>query len=147
MIDLVDVTLAHKIMTSPDVMSGTWGIETVEKAKEALVESDEAVEIDEALRAAQKQLQLEQEQKAREERARVAAEALYKSRSVDPFGDTPEGDVKTKNKRGARFPFGRFRGELVRDTPTWYLRGCMDGKPQVTATWLWKSISRELESR
>ena len=58
MIDLVDVTLAHKIMTSPDVMGGTWGVDVVARAKESLAEKDEVVEIDEALRAAQKQLQL-----------------------------------------------------------------------------------------
>ena len=147
MIDLVDVTLAHKIMTSPDVMGGTWGVDVVARAKENLAEKGEAVEIDDALKAAQKQLQLEQEQKAREERARIAARAEYRSQSVDPFGNTPEGEVKTKSKRGARFPFGRFCGELVRDTPTWYLRGCMEGKPRIRAAWLWKSISTELESR
>ena len=147
MIDLVDVTLAHKIMTSPDVMGGTWGVDVVARAKENLAEKGEVVEIDEALRAAQKQLQLEREQKEREERARIAARAEYRSQSVDPFGNSPEGEVKTKSKRGARFPFGRFCGELVRDTPTWYLRGCMEGKPRIRAAWLWKSISKELESR
>jgi len=134
-------------MTSPDVMGGTWGVDVIERAKENLAEKEEVVEIDEALKAAQKQLQLEQEQRAREERARVAAQAQYRSRSVDPFGDTPEGEVKTQSRRGARFPFGRFRGELVRDTPTWYLRGCMDGKPRIRAAWLWKSISTELGNR
>jgi len=146
MIDLVDASLYHKIRTSPDVMSGIFSMEAVAIAKKLAVESEEKLELDELLVEAQKQAQAEAQERTRKENARVAAEIAYSKTRIDPFADAREGDIATARK-GARFTFGRYKGQLVKDVPTWYLTGCARGKPMITAPWLKGAIKKELGFR
>ncbi len=146
MIDLVDSSLHHKIRTSPDVMSGTYTMEVVQRAKELAIEKEDKEELDELMQEAQKKLREEEAERIREENARLEAQIKYTTNRVDPFADAREGSV-VKKRRGARFTFGRFKGQLVQDAPTWYLAGCKRGRPLITAPWLKNAINKELGRR
>ena len=145
MIDLVDGALSHKIMTSPNVMEGHFDIDVIQRAKDILKE--ESDDLDEALEEANRQVREEQMQREREEQSRIRAEAQYRKMAVDPFARNMFDPKPKKKKRGARFPFGRFKGTLIRETPDWYLFGCMNDKPKVTTPWLKKAIKNELTRR
>jgi len=143
MIDLVDASIAHKIMTSPNVMAGTWGVEVVERVKKKM---DEEMDLEEAMSEADKEVREEREQLERQERARVQAQVQYRTREVDPFSNDGT-KPKRKKEKGARFLFGRFKGLLVREIPSWYLQGVMNDKPKLKEGWLKQAIRRELQIR
>lgn len=147
MIDLVDASLCHKIVTCTDVMSGDMGIEVLERAKEIVLDKDEPIEVDEAVEQAKRELEAEEEQRQREARAQVGVDAKYRRISVDPFSRNSEAGVVRKPKKGARFVFGKFKGDLIEDAPTWYLRGCARGKPHFPMPWLRAAIAKELKKR
>jgi superfamily II DNA or RNA helicase len=147
MIDLVDASLCHKIITCADVMVGEMGIDVIERTKEKILESDETLEIDEAALEAKRELEREEEERMRGKRARIEANAKYRSIDVDPFSRHSEAGVARRQKRGARFVFGKFKGELVEEVPTWYLRGCSRGKPFFSMSWLRTAVSKELKKR
>ena len=149
MIDLVDATMAHKIVTSPDVMAGEWGMEVTERVKEKLLENEAAAELDEIMLDAVRELSDEKERKERDKRKRIQAEALYSYQDIDPFSGRA-GSIKKRPKKeqGARFPFGRFRGILVKNVDTWYLRSAIyNNKPRLTAGWLRGAVLKELKRR
>jgi len=146
MIDLVDASLAHKIITCVDVMAGTLGIEEIERAKKNILEADQAGGIDEALLEAAKEIKIEREARERSERARIEARAKYTKRRIDAHAPLAEAGVRTK-RRGARMLFGRYRGMLVEDVPTWYLNSCLSGKPFIAHNWLRSAITREVNKR
>lgn len=146
MIDLVDASLAHKIVTSPDVMSGNMSMEVVARAKENILSNDDPVELDEAIIEAEKQVREEQEEAKRKERSRIEAEINYRTMRVDPYAPTSEAGIR-KKKKGARMLYGRFKGILVEEIPTWYLKGCLAGRPYIAHAWLRKSIVREIKRR
>ena len=146
MIDLVDASLAHKIITCADVMGGTLGIEEIARAKKNILESDTPGEVDAALLEAAKEIKIEREAAERSERARIEARAKYTKRRIDAHAPLSEAGVR-KKKRGARMLFGRYRGMLVEDVPTWYLNGCLAGKPFIAHNWLRTAITREVKKR
>ena len=149
MIDLVDATMAHKIVTSPDVMAGEWGMEVTERVKEKLLENEAAAELDEVMLDAVRELSDEKERLERDKRKRIQAEALYSYQDIDPFSGRA-GSIKKRPKKeqGARFPFGRFRGILVKNVETWYLRGAIyNNKPRLTVGWLRGAVLKELKRR
>jgi len=146
MIDLVDSSLAHKIVTSADIMLGDMGLDVLGKAKENILEAGQAVELDEAMLEAQRQVREEREKEERERRRQIEANAQYHTLDIDPFGKNAQGNVR-KKKQGARMLFGKFRGTLVEDVPTWYLESCMAGKPFISVAWLRSAIKKELSKR
>ena len=148
MIDLVDASLIHKIITSPDVMAGSWGMEVIEKVKKRL---DEELDLDDALEQASEEVQEEKERREkaeREHRAMIEAKARYRLREIDPFNaDNLEVKSTKRGQKGARMTFGRFKSLLIREIPTWYLDGCMNDKPKIGQPWLKSAIARELQLR
>lgn len=146
MIDLVDASLAHKIVTSADVMGGNLSMEVQVRAKQNILEADEPVELDAELLKAEQQIKEEAEEASRQERARIQAEINYSTIRVDPYSPNSQAGIR-KKKRGARMLFGKFKGILVEDIPTWYLKSCLAGKPFIAHAWLRKSIHRELKRR
>lgn len=146
MIDLVDASLAHKIITSADVMGGNLSMEVQVRAKQNILEADEPVELDAELLKAEQQIKEEAEEASRQERARIQAEINYSTIRVDPYSPNSQAGIR-KKKRGARMLFGKFKGILVEDIPTWYLKSCLAGKPFIAHAWLRKSIHRELKRR
>ncbi len=146
MIDLVDSSLAHKIVTSADVMSGDLGFEVVERAKENILDAPGAVELDQAMLEAEEQIRTEREKEERERRKIIEANAKYHTLNVNPFGKNAQGSV-VKKKRGAYMTFGKFRGTHVTDVPDWYLKSCMQGKPFIAQAWLRNSIQKEVKRR
>jgi len=95
---------------------------------------------------AQRQVREQREEEERERRRQIEAQAHYHTLDVDPFGKNAQGNVR-KKKKGARMLFGKFRGTLVEDVPTWYLESCMSGKPFISVAWLRAAIKRELGKR
>ena len=91
----------------------------------------------------------EKERKEREKRKRIAAEALYSYQDVDPFyGRVGAIKKRPKKEAGARFPFGRFRGILVKNVDTWYLKSAIyNNKPRLTVGWLRGAVLKELKRR
>ena len=146
MIDLVDNSLRHKIVTATDVLAGKYGFAVAQRAKDLAEKKDTACEPDELLLEAKQALEEEEEERRRVERARVAAEAKYRKLHVDPYNLSQRKDVRRRG-RIAHMPFGKFKGTPVADLPTWYLKGCMNDKPKITAEWLQKAIQHELKQR
>ena len=97
MIDLVD-SLAHKIVTSADVMRGDIGLDVLVNAKENILEAAQAVELDEAMLEAQRQVREQREEEQRERRRQIEAQAHYHTLDVDPFGKNAQGNVRKKKK-------------------------------------------------
>ena len=147
MIDLVDTSLAHKIITSADVLGGELGLDVLIKVKENILEAGQAVELDEALLEAQAQVREQKEKEERERRQAIEANAKYHKLDVNPFGKNASGSVVKKKKQGAYMTFGRFIGTHVTDVPDWYLKGCMQGKPFIAQAWLRNSIKKEVKRR
>lgn len=51
-------------------------------------------------------------------------------------------------ERGARMPFGEFRGELIKNVDTWYLKSAIQNdEPKVTVGWLRDTMEKELKKR
>lgn len=146
--DLVDNSMAHKIVTCADVLGGSMSMEVIERAKKDLLGEQKPVRIEDALEAARKAIQDEKEEEERQRRARVQAQAEYAKIRVDPFDEYSRGSGTTgKPKSGARMPFGKFSGKLLAEIPLWYLKGTQQDKPKISAPWLKQAIARELESR
>jgi len=102
MIDLVDNSLQHKLVTASDVLGGKWGMEVMDRLKDRLrnksrggpVDLNEfAEEIDEELKEEKRKKQEENERKEREaeewlrrQRAGRRGNATWREQDVDPFG-------------------------------------------------------------
>jgi hypothetical protein len=115
-------------------------------ARQFVAESTEdRVEVEEAVREARAIIKARRDEEARIQRAKLDVYAEYRMVDVDPHGE-PTGEVKFP-KRGARFVFGRYKGWLVKETPTWYLTSCQNGRPRISMPWLSKAIDREMEFR
>lgn len=112
------------------------------KPQEA-TEDEVAIDVGDEARRAVKDLKDEYE---RERRARVSAEvetyfALDNRRSSGPAATR-----LAKGPRGARMPFGKHKGELIKDLSTGYLSTLRE-KCAIKTKWLAESIDRELASR
>lgn len=143
--DLVDASMEHKIVTSVDVLGGTYSVEVVNRVKKAAANGP--VRIDEALAAEKRRIEEEREEAERRRRAQVQAKADYAKVRVDPFDEFSrmKGGVE-KKQQGARFVFGKFKGKLVSDAPKWYLENFANkitGAPQ----WLMAAVKREIQQR
>jgi len=146
MIDLVDSSLAHKIITSPDVMSGDALPEEIQEAKKIILEDQAAIELDEAMLEAKKLVREQREEAERQRRKLIEAEARYKTLNINPFKGASSAGVR-KKKRGARMIFGKYKGVLVEDLPTWYIDSCLSGKPYIAASWLRNAMVKERKRR
>lgn len=148
MIDLVDASLAHKIVTSVDVMGGELGFDVLARAKDKMIEKEKAMDLDDVLLDAQKEVREQREAEERERRRNIKARADYNKFDVDPTKGGGSGVRTKKKERGARMPFGRFKGKLVRDLETWYIKGAIwKDRPKISKGWLRDSMIRELNKR
>ncbi len=106
MIDLVDNSLEHTIVTATDVLCGEWSLEVRNRVKDSIlgeedVDLDEAAEkatreLDEEKIAAQREAERLAEEIRRKERARLKAEAEFAAREVDPFSGSRRGTVQMR---------------------------------------------------
>jgi superfamily II DNA or RNA helicase len=85
MIDLVDNSLEHKIVTATDVLGGTWRLALQNKVKEILTKSPIPLEIDEAKKLAEDELRLEEE-RLRKQRSAKKVYAKFRDQEVNPYG-------------------------------------------------------------
>lgn len=120
MIDLVDTSMSHRIVTAIDVLGGKFSLVAREKAKQAAKQG--AVDANQALIDAQRLIELEQEERERRRRAMVEANATYKKVEVNPIGTAPQGQSQKAKTRAARIPFGKHAGKLVSELPHSYMR-------------------------
>jgi superfamily II DNA or RNA helicase len=143
--DLVDASMEHKIVTSVDVLGGRYSVEVIERVKKAA--QGAPIQIDQALLEEKRRLEEEREEAERKKRAQVQAKAEYAKVRVDPFDQFSrmKGGVQ-KKESGARFLFGKFKGRLVSEVPTWYLRGFGE-KVQKAPQWLKTAVANELGTR
>ena len=86
MIDLVDNSLEHKLVTAVDVLGGRWSLAERELVKEQLKDKEGPVEIDDEVLEARRELERREEERLRAERAKRKARAKFSDREVDPFG-------------------------------------------------------------
>jgi len=53
-----------------------------------------------------------------------------------------------RKEPGPRMPFGRFRGQLIKNVDTWYLKSAIQNDvPRVPAGWLRDTMEKELKKR
>lgn len=102
------------------------------------------IDVGDEARAAVKELREEYE---RERRARVSANVETYYELDDARRTGPQATKLAKPKeRGARMPFGKHKGKLIKDLSTGYLSTLRE-KCEIKTRWLADSIDRELENR
>ena len=129
-----------------DVMSGEMLPDEIQEAKKIILNEEAAVEIDEVKLEARKAAKEKRDAAERERRRLMEAEARYTSMNVDPFGKHSQAGIK-KKKRGARMIFGKYKGTLVEDLPTWYIDSCLRGQPFISVAWLRNAMVKERNRR
>lgn len=143
--DLVDASMEHKIVTSVDVLGGSYSLEVVERVKKAAAGAP--IQIDQALLEEKRRIEEERQAEERRRRAQVKAKAEYAKVRVDPFDAYArmKGGVQRK-ERGARFMFGKYKGQLVKDVPTQYLQWFHENIKKAPG-WLSGAVGDELHQR
>ncbi len=144
--DLRDASLKHQIVTPVDVLGGDKPIEVLERAKSLLNEAEEARDIDDVLDEAERHVR-EEEILERRRLAKLQAEAEFSRVTIDPFLDAfrVSHPSDAPKERGARMPFGKHKGQLVRDIPKDYL-AWMLRKNNLKAPWLKKAAEQALNA-
>lgn len=144
--DLRDMSLKHELVTPVDVLGGSLSDAARARVKKALEEANEARDIDEVIQEVEAKIHAE----AEAERARLAklrAEAAFKRVTHDPFLEAfrVTHESAPKRERGARMPFGKYKGQLVRDVPRSYLAWLMrEAKPK--QGWLLEAIKERIQT-
>lgn len=133
MVDLVDTSMEHKIVTATDVLGGNYAIEVVEKVKADLVESDAGpVDVSEALAAELTRQQEERERIEREKRKRIEARAKYDKVRVDPYSSTPDGRSRSRGRGVPKVNFGKkYKGVPWSEVPRGFIDFVLD-KPHLS---------------
>ena len=114
-VDLVDNSLSHKVVTVVDVLGGDMPEEVRKRAKAAMLEADEPVDVGETSLAAQWEEEVEEHARLREQRARMKAKATFEDFDVDVFAGrrvqtrtTKQGEPATlKQIKFLRWKLGR----------------------------------------
>jgi superfamily II DNA or RNA helicase len=144
--DLRDTSLKHKLVTPVDVLGGKHSVEVLERAKAMLNEAEEARDLDDLLDQAQRHVR-EEELIERARLAKLHAEAEFSRVTIDPFLDafrvTHASDAP--KERGARMPYGKYKGQLVRDVPKDYL-AWMQRNNKISAAWLRQAVAKTLNT-
>jgi superfamily II DNA or RNA helicase len=140
--DLRDNTLAHKLISTADVLGGKMGFDVVDAAKKRLAEAGHAIDVNQALADAQREI----ERRERERLARVDARAKYKRVEADPFDPNQRSTVAKTNGRVVRMLFGKHKGQPLSEIPTGYLQWFVSEKERGPG-WLRGSIYNELRKR
>jgi len=153
MTDLVDNSMEHKIVTSADVLGGWATIQIVERARQNMQNAQEALDVEEALTEAERQLKIEErafkkkieEERKRIQRAAIEARANYRSLEVDPFD--PNRQAASVRRGGTNcMPFGKHKGMPIPDLPFDYL-DWMIKNVTLKEGWLKGSIMKEYRNR
>jgi superfamily II DNA or RNA helicase/uncharacterized protein (DUF3820 family) len=142
--DLRDVSLQHKLVTPLDVLGGRLSIEEREAANRIL-EGDDAKDIDEVIKEATEEVRVREEAERRR-LAAIRAKADYTTILVDPFMEGVRVVAGTAKERGARMPFGKHKGSLVRDLPEGYLHWFIENMPRKPKlNWLFVAMEKQIE--
>ena len=140
--DLRDVSLQHRLVTPVDILAGDFTIEEREKAKELLENAGEDRDLSEVLQEASEAVK----QREAAERARLAqlqAEANYTTVEVDPFMEGVRVVAEQPKERGARMPYGKYKGELIKYIDRSYL-AYMRREFGFKQEWLRKAVDERL---
>lgn len=110
-------------------------------------DEETGIDVGDEARQAVKDLRQEREDRERERRARLSAKVDTHFELDDARRTQPKKTKLAKAiERGARMPFGKHKGELVKNLSTGYL-STFRAKVEIKATWLRKAIDAELERR
>ncbi len=93
MIDLVDTSLKHKLVTATDVLGGKWSLAVREQIKAQIANKSGPTDINEEAEAAR----LELEEARRRELAAKRAAAEFRKQNVDPFGGPRAANVSSRS--------------------------------------------------
>jgi superfamily II DNA or RNA helicase len=160
-IDLVGITGMADCASTVSIFAQGKADVVVERANEIVLrlsdhlEDDETVDVGEAVREAQRQVDSEERERKRLERlererqeaeearrrSRIGGEVEYDQRRVRQG----QGGSRVRGPRGARMIFGKHKGRLVSDVPTNYLSWF--SRNIKTVKWLTSAVSSELDSR
>jgi len=114
-IDLVDNSMQHKIVTAADVLGGKWSLEVIERVKKESQETGKPIDLQEAAEKAQKQIEDElvwtENRRLRARRAERIRRAQFRDVTVNPFGGA-RGRVAEKGKVSKRPPSKAMLGYL-----------------------------------
>lgn len=142
--DLRDNSLHHKLVTATDVLGGEMTLEAQERAVRELASGGGPQDLLSVLDAA-REAQEAQEREERERRARYRAQAEFHRLQVDPFNESQRANVDHSRKRkGAKMPFGKFKGKPIESLPSWYLDW---GVKNVSKGWVKKAMAAEQDRR
>lgn len=119
--DMADNSLQHKLISVADVMGGGMESAIIERAKVSLQRSSDAMNVDQALIDAKRELEAEQEELARRKRAQIDAKARYNRVAVDPFDEGQRGELVDREKPVRVMKFGKYKGQPLADVPKDYL--------------------------
>jgi superfamily II DNA or RNA helicase len=144
MTDLVDASLAHKLIGAVDVLGGKMGLEEQQRAAEKLREATEPRDLSEVLQEAADELEKERQDQERARLAKLKADAQYVTIGVDPFDQFQRGNVVRKESK-ARMPFGYHKGRSISALDTSYLHKVVQNK--WGPDWLRGAIHHELAAR
>lgn len=147
-IDLVDASLSHKVVTAIDVLGGNFSSLIKKKAKVDMVErakklrdraegepEAQRMSVDELLTLVSEEEEKlkEEEQKRKEEmrrrqRAQLKSWAKYETKTVDQYGGTRTNSRRARSQTGKLCPFGKYKDWLITDVPEgwlqWALSNC-----------------------
>jgi len=98
-IDLVDASLEHKLITAVDVLGGKWSLAEKKDVLQDALDADKAVDLDEVVSDRRKE---EEERMKRELEKKKVKQATYNEMDVDPYGGSRgKGKSAGKNRRPA----------------------------------------------
>jgi superfamily II DNA or RNA helicase len=150
-IDLVGVTGLADCATTAHILASGKPDEVIDRANKNALDKDGSVDMGEEIRRAQSEIDNERE-KAKQERierekreeeeakrqAKLRGEVRYSEHTVRQG----QGSRVHRPRRGARFIWGKFKGQLVSSVPQWYLEWA--AKKITKPDWLVTAIQREL---
>lgn len=125
MVDISDKNLDNKIITAVDVLGGEMPDRTKKEYVRRAIKRGKTGEnapevIQNEFSTIDAELEKEEEERRKLERARVEATASFKESSVDAFDVNANHNVQEKSK--VRFLFGKYKGVSVSDVPDDYLK-------------------------
>lgn len=105
-IDLVDNSMAHKIVTAADVLGGKWDMKVIERVKQDALTTGR-IDLQESAERAQQQIESdaiwEENRRLRALRAERIERAKWNDFDVDPFGGR-RGRIKAREGAAVKYP-------------------------------------------
>lgn len=141
--DLRDTAMQHELVTPIDVLGGTLSIQEREQALELAKAEASDRDVGELIREAAEAVRAREEAERRR-LAQKKANAQFSAVDIDPFVSafSVTHDAPAKKERGPRMPYGKHKGQLLRDVPASYL--AFIRREHNPTGWLGEAINKQL---